>query len=136
MDVSTQVSLETGRPDLRVKTGDQLAFIEVKSESEVAEDQISRYLVLLAESGFSSTALILLTRYPADLAGFQTGPRFHTRWYQVAEWIEQERVRYTLKPVSAFLVGQFLFFLGARNMVIEHVSWELSGGVRGALKSP
>jgi hypothetical protein len=48
----------------------------------------------------------------------------------VADWLEQQRGRYTFKAVSAWLVDQFLGLLGARNMTMGQVTYELAGGVR------
>jgi hypothetical protein len=108
--------------------------VEVKSESDTGAGQLARYRKLLKDSGFPSTALILLTRYPVNLSPEEEQPDFSVRWYQIAEWIEQERRRYSFRPVSDFLVNQFLAFLGARNMTMGQVTWELSGGIR-ALRS-
>jgi hypothetical protein len=128
--IRTQVTLTEGTPDLELRTLTQLAFVEVKVESEPDAEQLRRYRRLLSESGLGSTALILLTRYPADLKLGTEGPVPCVRWYQVAEWLEEEAGRYRFKPVSAYLVNQFLGFLGARNMVMGQVTWELAGGAR------
>lgn len=128
--VQTQATLSEGTPDLKISTPSHLALVEAKVESPVRPDQMRRYRQVLSESGAASTALILLTRYPVILTEGSERPDAVIRWYHVAEWLEQESTRYRFKPVSGFLVDQFLGFLGARNMVIEQVSWELTGGIR------
>jgi hypothetical protein len=130
VELRTQIILAEGTPDLEIRTTRQLAFVEVKSESAVDEGQLGRYRRLLAGSGIPSTALILLTRYPANLREGGERPDTFVRWYQVAEWLDEESHRYRFKPVSSYLVSQFLGFLGARNMVMGQVTWELFGGAR------
>lgn len=130
LEISTQVVLADGTPDVRLlRPGKQLAYIEVKAESDLGQAQLQRYRKLLDESGVPATALFVLTRYPVVLPEGGEQP-YLLRWYQVAEWIEQERGRYSFQPVSAFLVHQFLEFLGAKNMSMGQVTWELAGGVR------
>jgi hypothetical protein len=129
VEVRTQTFTAEGTPDLQLRAGEQLAILEVKSESDVREEQLSRYRDLLRDSGTPSTALVLLTRYPVTLSEGKERPK-HVRWYQVAEWLDQERSRYQFQPVSAYLVNQFLDFLSARNMIMGQVTWELPGGVR------
>jgi hypothetical protein len=95
----------------------------------VSAEQLRRYRKLLEESGMPH-ALLLLTRYPVTL-----GPKDRElvngfiRWYQVGEWLRQERTLYAIKPESVYLVDQFLDFLTARNMTMEQVTWQLAGGV-------
>jgi hypothetical protein len=107
-----------------------LAFIEVKSESAASSAQLEKYRKLLDESGVLHTRLVLLTRHlvdldPANLVGVHC-----VRWYQVADWLEAERVQYTFKAVSAYLVQQFLGLLGTKGMTMGQVTWELAGGIR------
>lgn len=133
MDVRTQAPHVEGRPDLELRTARQLAFVEVKSEFEVDQDELGRYRTILEQSSLPQTTLILLTRYPANLNPKREVPDVSIRWYQVAEWIEQERNRYAFQAVSDFLVKQFLSFLTERRMIMGQVTWELTGGVRSLL---
>ncbi len=130
LEVRTQVTFGEGTPDLQLRTARQLAFIEVKSDSELAPGQLRRYRRILLASGFPETMLGLLTRYPSPIEEGAERPDVSLRWYEVAEWIQVERQRYSFKPISSFLVEQFLGLLGAKNMVMGQVTWELSGGVR------
>lgn len=130
VELRTQIVLSEGRPDLEIRTPKQLVYVEVKAESEVNPEQLRRYRRLLADSGVLSTALVLLTRYPVILAEGDEQPDTFVRWYHVAEWLEQESNRYRFRPVSSYLVNQFLGFLGARNMVMGQVTYEIFGGVR------
>lgn len=133
MDVRTQAPHIEGRPDLELRTARQLAFIEVKAESAVDQKELDRYRTILEQSGFHQTTLILLTRYPVNFRAGSKLPNVSIRWYQVAEWIEQERNRYAFQAVSDFLVRQFLNFLTERGMIMGQVTWELTGGTRSLL---
>jgi hypothetical protein len=130
VNIRTQIILSEGTPDLEIRTSTQLAFLECKSESPADPEQLVRYRRLLAKSGMTSTALILLTRYAVILPQGTKAPDKFVRWYNVAEWLEQESTRYQFKPVSRYLVDQFLGFLGARNMSMGQVTWEMAGGAR------
>jgi hypothetical protein len=128
--VQTQILTGEGTPDLSLQTLEQLAFVEVKVESEASVDQLSKYRRLLRESGVANTLLVLLTRHFADLDPTELSSVHCVRWYQVADWLEDERKRYTFKAVSAFLVEQFLGLLGVKGMTMGQVTWELAGGIR------
>ena len=130
LEVRTQASYVIGKPDLELRTARQLVFVEVKSESPVDQAELDNYRRILDQSGFSQVALILLTRYPANVTFERGTPDVSVRWYQIAEWMEEERSRYTFKAVSDFLVKQFLGFLTERGMIMGQVTWELPGGAR------
>lgn len=130
LSIESQAVADEGIPDLILRTAEQIAVVEVKSESELRANQLARYRKLLTESGISETALVLLTRYPINLGEDATRPDVLVRWFQVAEWLTLEQQRYTFQAVSKYLVDQFVGFLRARNMVMGEVTWELPGGVR------
>jgi len=131
----TQALSAEGIPDLELRTTTHLAYFEVKGESATGTTQLSRYRKLLQESELPNRALVLLTRYPASLSPEEENAEaILARWYQVAECLMLESGHYVFKPISSFLVNQFLTFLGARNMSIGQVTWEFSGGIR-ALRS-
>ena len=134
VEVRPQLPLADGTPDLEIRTPNQLVYVEVKSESNVRFDQLSLYQQLLQRSGFSSVLLVLLTRYPPTAAPQECKPLKCIRWHEVADWLEFDPHRHSFKPISAYLLNQFLGFLTARNMIMTQVSWELAGGVR-ALRS-
>ena len=134
VEVRTQVILSGGIPDIVLRAPNRLAYVEVKAEAGVAPDELVDFRRLLRASGVSKTCLVLLTRHFVDVAGLSERPDAPIRWYQVADWIEQERSRYVFQAVSTYLVDQFIGFLEARNMIMEQVTWELPGGVR-ALRS-
>src|SRR5262245_2058940 len=104
--VQTLIFCLEGTTNLELRVGRHIALQEVKSESPVREDQLRSYRGLLRDSGLPSTALILLTRQAVNVSELGERPDVHLRWYQVAEWLEQESTSYTFQPVSAYLVGQ------------------------------
>lgn len=130
VEVNTQITTREGKPDLEISIPNVIALIEIKSESEPNPDQLRRYRAHLAKSGAATTRLILLTRYPADIAEPDCKPDLYLRWYQVAEWIGQEQHHYSFKAVSNYLVDQLIGFFGYRNMTMGQVTWELASGVR------
>src|ERR1043166_4344652 len=74
IEIRTQVETATGRPDLEIRTPYRLTWVEVKAESELRVGQLAGYRVLLGESGFAETSLVLLTRYPEVFKPGDTRP--------------------------------------------------------------
>jgi hypothetical protein len=126
LEVRTQITGEEGIPDIELRTAQHFVIIEVKNEAEATQDQLNRYRRLLDQSPVASKGLILLTRYPVNVSGAD----YYLRWYQVAEYLEQESRKYVFKPASQFLIDQCLGFLKARNMTMSQVTWELPTGIR------
>jgi len=127
--VRTQIITGEGTPDLALFALDKLVYLEIKVESEATERQLRRYRELLSNSSYSETRLILLTRHVVSIESPEADYS-HIRWHQIADWLENERLQYTFKTVSGFLVEQFLGLLGIKGMTMSQVTWELSGGIR------
>src|ERR1017187_5056899 len=83
LEIRTQITGADGIPDIELRTAHHFVIIEVKSEAEATEDQRGRYRRTLNSSGVASTALVLLTHYPASVVGAD----HYFRWYQIAELI-------------------------------------------------
>lgn len=124
--VRTQVSTDQGRPDIAIRSPEQLVLIEVKVDSPIGPDQVRRYRDFLDRSGVRETTLTLLTRDPvrADVARIADCA---VRWYEVSERLEALHFG---DPVLRFVTEQFLGFLGGRGLAMEHVGWELAAGIR------
>jgi hypothetical protein len=134
VNINTRVRTPRGYyPDIEIKTGDYLIYIEVKVEREHDEFQVKNYRQALEESGFKSTALVLLTKLPvADQIKAKSDGTF--RWYQLAEWLECELEKGAIHQTrSVYLVEQFLEFLKQRGLTVEQVSKELIRGVESLL---
>jgi hypothetical protein len=127
ISISTQVDTEIGRPDIEVRTQDCLVYIEAKKESGLGHKQLERYRAKLLSSGYTTTKLVLLTRYPVTYDNDGERPDVELRWMQIAEWLEKLQ---TNSPVTDFLIKQFLTFLYERGIRMEKVGWELPEGQR------
>ncbi|NJN95266.1 MAG: PD-(D/E)XK nuclease family protein [Anaerolineales bacterium] len=134
VSINTQIRTSKGfRPDVEIRTLTHLIYIEVKVEASLHEGQLEEYCKALEDSGFSNTSLILLTKYPFNPENDET-PDHTIRWYQVAEWLEQELEQNTIQQsLSVYLAQQFLGFLRERSLTVERVSEELVPGVHALL---
>jgi hypothetical protein len=129
--IKTQVELVTGRPDLEIQSPYRLAWVEVKVEAGLRTGQLDGYRVLLGESGFEHTKLVLLTRYPESFRSSDTRPDVDIRWYEVAEWLEQEILSAeSAGTVAGFLIRQFHEFLEVRSMTLTQVGKFMPEGLR------
>jgi hypothetical protein len=124
------VTTDQGRPDLEIRSLNQLVFIEAKVESGIGDGQLQRYRAELS-SRCPRSRLVVLTRYAADLPVKECDPAdIFIRWYEVAEFINRLSLSH---PTSKYLANQFLEFLKERGMTIERIGWELTSGVRSLM---
>lgn len=131
IEIRPQVETGQGRPDLEIATPHQLVWMEVKAESELRAGQLEGYRVLLAETGFEQTRLVLLTRYPESFAAGAARPDLEIRWFEWADWLAEEVA--TLEAVgepALFLVRQYLDFLRIRGMTLTQVGKYMPEGIR------
>ena len=131
--VTTQVTTDHGRPDMKIEFPGHLAFVEVKVESRQGDRQLSRYseaLSVYARKGLA-TQLVYLTRYPEAVVA-ASGPSFHAvRWFQIANCLQHQlRTNSAHGSISHFLIEQFVGFLLERGMAMQKIQPDLSGGVR------
>ena len=129
VDVQTQVVGIEGRPDLELRTTGHFVIVEAKSESLPDADQLNRYRARLEASGFAKTTLVFLTRDPVDGQKFAQADCF-VRWLEIAEWLDEERRRQGIDPLTKFVLDQFFDFLRARNMTLAQVAHAMPDGVR------
>src|SRR5262249_13300436 len=116
VNVRTQVEAVKGRPDLEISSLDRLVWVEVKAEAELRTGQLDGYRVLLGETGVTHTRLVLLTRYPESFAPGAVRPDLEIRWFELADWLEQEMPSADeAGAIAGFLVRQFHDFLGGRG---------------------
>jgi putative zinc finger/helix-turn-helix YgiT family protein len=124
--VSTQISTEGGRPDVRIESCEALCLLEVKKESPLGECQLERYRTVLNQSPRAIKQLALLTIYAMPFENGAEKPDRQIRWFQVASWLQRQEFR---DPVSCFLVEQFLDFLRSEVTTVEQVSRDYLNGV-------
>jgi hypothetical protein len=131
IELQTQVEVVAGRPDLEIRVPHKLAWIEVKAESELRKGQLEGYRVLLAQAGVAQTQLGLLTRYPEAFDPGDELPDVQLRWFEVADWFEDELpATDEAGEVAGFLVRQFLSFLETRSMTLAQVGRDMPDGLR------
>lgn len=132
IQVSTQVTLAKGRPDLVIRWPGHLVYVEAKVESGLGNRQLERYLEELdAKVPSDCSTLVLLSRYPVDVGRVIVDRVTARRWYQIAHWLieslEQNLVKDT---INRFLVNQLVGFFTARNITMERVEPDLITGIR------
>jgi hypothetical protein len=131
IELQTQVEAVAGRPDLEIRMPHKLAWIEVKAESELRKGQLEGYRVLLKQAGVAQAQLGLLTRYPQAFEPSDELPDVQRRWFEVADWLEDEiTATDQADEVAGFLLRQFLSFLEARSMTLAHVGKLMPEGLR------
>jgi hypothetical protein len=130
IELRAQVSTDSGRPDLEIRSPNRLVTVEVKAESKLHSRQLDRYRHHLRQSGAESTRLVLLTLYPEDIPAEGARPDIEIRWFELANWLEDEvvRIRQT-SEVAGFLTLQFIAFLKARRMALSQVEKALPDGL-------
>jgi len=126
--ISTQEMTEQGRPDIKVSTPDKLIYIEVKHDSPLGPQQISRYKRALESSVATVKHVVLLTRFAIDFEEQEEKPYKHVRWFEVYNWLEEAKVK--LKdPIAVYLIDSFNSFLEVKQMSLQKVGWEYINGV-------
>jgi hypothetical protein len=125
--VTTQVTTEAGRPDVRIESSQALCLVEVKKESPLGEHQLERYRSVLNRSSRGVKWLVLLTVHAVHFEEDAEKPERHVRWSDVASWLRRQELSDT---VSRFLVEQFLDFIKSEVTTVEQISWEYLNGVR------
>jgi hypothetical protein len=128
LTIRTQTVVEESRPDIELQIDEYLIYIEVKIDSELGKDQLTRYRKILNNSGAKLTQLIFLSRYP--LTGEKDGkPDVAVRWYQIADWLIEELKNNNVNEISLFLMKQFCGYLKAQNMTLSKVKSAVSEGL-------
>jgi hypothetical protein len=131
IEIRTQVEVGQGRPDLEIRTPHRLVWVEVKVESPLWTGQLEGYRVLLGRCGIEETRLILLTRYPEVFKAGDALPDLEVRWFEFADWLENEiPAAEEAGEVAGFLARQLFDFLGAKRMTLTQVGKYMPEGLR------
>jgi len=128
ISVSTQETTEQGRPDIKVFSPEKLIYIEVKHDSPLAPQQLSRYKEALASSVATINHVVLLTCFAVDFGEHEERPYKDVRWFEVFNWLVNGRTR-AKDPVSLYLIDSFKSFLEVKQMSMQKVGWEYINGV-------
>lgn len=131
--VTTQLSLEEGRPDICIRTNpSSIFFIEVKHNSPLHKNQLENYYDELLKSGKSQYKLILLTR--SKQTAIQTTlarNKFrHICWYEIYNWLSSIQ---STNEIINYFIHDFLEFLEDKAMNLVKVEWEYPSGVKSLI---
>ncbi len=124
--VHTQYSTNNnGVVDLVLKTDDAIAYVEVKVDAVLGEDQLDRYRKALRQERENHKALGTLTRH---VCNFKNGLiDFSTTWYEIGEAVRS--IRPSTK-IGKYARNEFFNLLRHRGLTMKRVSWELKKGIR------
>lgn len=129
ISITTQNTIDEGMPDIVVTiAGDKVAFIEVKHDSSLGQDQLERYYAHLMSSPYVDKQLVLLTRSRNSIqeTSLDQEQFNHVCWYELSGWLSEADLN---DETSHFIVQQFLEFLREKEMSMEKVTWEYIEGV-------
>jgi len=130
VSITTQLSLEEGRPDICIQTTpDTLFFIEVKHDSPLHIGQLEAYYSELLKSGKTKTKLILLTRskQTAIQTTLSKSNFEQVCWYEIYNWLLLIKKR---NEIINYLITDFLLFLEEKAMNLVKVEWEYPNGLK------
>ena len=126
--IQTQTTIDEGKPDIEITVDDYLVYIEVKIDSELGVDQLTRYRHALESADKKRTLLVFLSRYPLTSTNNGT-PDVAVRWYQIADWIEGALLKNQIDDVNKFLLNQFLDYLKKQHLTLSKVKSPISIGL-------
>jgi hypothetical protein len=127
--IRPQVSTDQGKPDIEIAGDNKYILVEIKHESGLGRNQVTRYNSLLKQrtsSGTGFARLVLLTRYPVAFEEHGERPYKLVRWSDVFGWCDGLKLSH---PVASYIVNQFTTFLKEKRMILERVTWEYENGV-------
>jgi len=131
VEITTQVAKDEGRPDMEIRSGAHLVYVEAKVESGLGWRQLKRYRAALEKEDAERKTLVLLTRYHVEPDDATGEPHVCRRWYAVADRLSRLlQLDAWQDPLSGFLTRQLVEFLQEKGMTMEQVTWELRNGVR------
>ena len=131
ISISTQITTEQGRPDIRISSSDKLIFVEVKHDSPLGHEQISRYKKALEVSSAPIKKVILLTRFNAEL-NEKEKPYKHMKWFEIYNYLSNS-LKLVHDPVCSYLVDSFMSFLEAKQMTLQKITIEYVNGIPALL---
>lgn len=131
--ITTQTIIDEGKPDIEISMDEFLIYVEVKIDSEIGANQLTKYKDSLNNTKDKKTCLILLSRYPLT-SSINGEPDYAIRWYQIADWLENELNNHQINDVTKYFIDQFYGFLKRRNLTISKVKSEVSNGLKSYQK--
>jgi len=126
--ISTQVTVEQGRPDLEIKDVERIVYIEIKHDASLSPGQLEYYYDQLQKSDHPQKRLVLLTRSKASQQETALNPSkyYHICWYDVHYWLTNLN---TGNTICQYLASNLVEFLEEKHMALNKVTWEYIQGV-------
>lgn len=126
--ISTQVTVEQGRPDLEIKDVYRIVYIEVKHDASLSPGQLEYYYDRLQESDHPYKQLVLLTRSKASQQETTLDPSkyHHICWYDIHYLLKHLN---TDDAICQYLASNLMDFLEEKHMALNKVTWEYIQGV-------
>lgn len=133
VEISTQVTVEQGRPDIEIREGSEvLVYVEVKHDSGLGWDQLERYHSELLASNTPTARLVLLarSRYSSPATKLPASEYHRLRWYEI--YNQLARIE-TSDKVCKYFLECLMEFLEEKKMSLRQVKWEYITGVPALL---
>lgn len=134
IEISTQTTNDQGRPDIEIRFGEHLIYVEVKVESGLGDEQLKRYRKALDDSQMPLSTLVLLSRYAISEAEVSAVPDVWLRWFQIGDQLLEQLDHDIIEASeSRYLARQLVGFLRSKGMIMDRVGWEMTSGLRSML---
>lgn len=133
VQITTQVAVEAGRPDIEVRSGDNtLVYVEVKHDSLLGPNQLERYKGELMALRKDRTRLVLLSRSRYTDIRTSLDPSAYHRvfWHEIHDCLKSAN---TGDDVCRYFCDSMMAFLEEKNMSVKQVGWEYIRGVPAML---
>lgn len=129
LNISTQSSMDMGRPDIVIESAHLVIFIEVKLNAGFGDKQLFRYKSKLSKEKYKHTCLVTITKYPLEYYGLTDSelPDVSLRWIDIAKSFSKYKI---IKPISKYLIDEFILFLNRSNLIMEKVTYEYIDGMK------
>ena len=134
VQISTQVNTAAGTPDIELRQGGVLVYVEVKHDSPLGIDQLERYKDQLDQASVSRRRLVLLSRSRYSKTGTTLDPSAYHRlyWHNIYSWLADA---VTDDEVNRYFCDSLMALLEEQNMSVKKVGWEYINGV-SAMREP
>lgn len=127
VDINTQITIDSGRPDIEIRFGDYIIFIEVKVKSDFGSTQLDRYNKYLKNINHKKTSLITITKDPFKNGSNSIKPTNLVRWHEIHSWFIE---LHTKNKIVSYNINQFVEFMVHRGLSMDYVKWEMTEGLK------
>ena len=132
IEVMTQVEVRAGSvPDMVLRCGKDVVFVENKWDSEPSSEQLERYAEICRCESEGEAVVVLLT---ARAHLLEDWCREHgvvsVKWNRIYRVLSDVLEQYGSDSKAGFLTDQFVKFLEEEEIVMPKVGWQLVDGMR------